>query len=248
MTITLFDVPSKFEGQAFSPSTWRIRYILNMRNIPYKTEWIELPDIESRSKGLGIAPTGLKPDGTPFYTIPFIHDPSTGIYLSDSTHIAEYLEKTYPGPSSIFPHNTLGLQSPFADLFFSTALPALWKFIIPSLYEILNPASGAYIRATREKLFGQPLEEMTPKGALGDAEWAKFREGLGKVDVWYSKTSGPYLLGDTISWADIVVVAALTLMKVVWGEDSQQWKDISSWHGGRWGGLVDDFKKYTNVV
>ena len=112
----------------------------------------------------------------------------------------------------------------------------------------LNPTAEVYFRETREKLFGRPLEELTPKGALGEAEWSRFREDLGKVDVWYSKTGGLYILGDIISWADIVVVGYLTWLKIIWGEDSQWWKDILSWHNGRWGGLVDSFKKYVIIA
>ncbi|KAF9484206.1 hypothetical protein BDN70DRAFT_798310 [Pholiota conissans] len=247
MTITLYDIPSRSEVNAWSPATWRIRYILNLKGIAHKTEWVEFPDIEKRHKELGIPHSSLKPDGTPNYTVPAIHDPSTGVYLSESTDIAEYLEKTYPN-TPIFPHETLGLQWSFVDLFRSTALSALWQFVVPATYQQMNRASDAYFRLTREKMFGKKLEELAPKGDLGVSEWARFKNDLGKVDVWYSKTNGPYLLGDTISWADIVIAAYLTWFKVVFGKDSQEWKDISSWHGGRWGRLVDNLRKYATVV
>ncbi|KAF9484205.1 hypothetical protein BDN70DRAFT_989820 [Pholiota conissans] len=122
-------IPSKVAAKAFSPTAWRIRYILNMRNIPHETERIELPDIENHWKKLVFGP-----------------------HLSNPM-IAEYFEKTCSGTSSIFPHDTHGLQWPLANLFVITALPALWQFIVPSVYKKINPAGEAYFRATREMFF-----------------------------------------------------------------------------------------------
>jgi glutathione S-transferase len=72
------------------------RVELNYKGIPYRTEGNEFPDIEPLSKKLGIEPTNHNPDGSALYTLPAIHDSSTGVYIADSTAIAEYLEKTYP--------------------------------------------------------------------------------------------------------------------------------------------------------
>ncbi|KAF9536581.1 hypothetical protein CPC08DRAFT_613849, partial [Agrocybe pediades] len=70
--------------------------------------------------------------------------------------------------------------------------------------------------------------------------WDKFKAGLGKIDSWYAKndSKGPFLLGETISWADLVVASYTICLKISWGEDSEQWKDIASWHGGRWNNLL----------
>ncbi|KDR69175.1 hypothetical protein GALMADRAFT_923652 [Galerina marginata CBS 339.88] len=45
------------------------------------------------------------------------------------------------------------------------------------------------------------------------------------------------------------VVGGWTLwLRIVWGENSRQWKDIKSWHGGRWNAILDGLKKYDTVV
>ncbi|KAF9479948.1 hypothetical protein BDN70DRAFT_878247 [Pholiota conissans] len=247
MTIIFYDIPSSVKENAWSPNTWKVRYALNFKGIPYKTEWIEYPDIEAFCKKLGIAHTSLKADGRPHYTLPAIHDPRTGVYLSDSLLIAEYLEKTYPDAPSLFPHNTLGLQWPFNDLY-GNNLAALWSFSLPASCFKLNPPSAAYFRETREATFGKTMEDLIPKGEEGVKEWAKYKEGLGKVDAWYAKTSGPFLMGDTVSWADFVVAAYIVWLRIIWGEDSKEWKDITSWHDGRWKGLIENLKKYETVV
>ncbi|KAF9542269.1 hypothetical protein CPC08DRAFT_588882, partial [Agrocybe pediades] len=48
-----------------------------------------------------------------FFTVPTIHDSSTGMYLSDSFLIVQYLDKTYPNTPKFFPNDSAGLQSTF---------------------------------------------------------------------------------------------------------------------------------------
>jgi hypothetical protein len=50
------------------------------------------------------------------------------------------------------------------------------------------------------------------------------------------------------SWGDIVVASYLRWLKVVLGADCEQWKDISSWHNGRWGRIAEALKGYEIVV
>lgn len=222
------------------------RYTLNFKGIPYTTEWVEYPDIEPLCKKLGIKPTSKNPDGTEHYTLPAIHDPSTGVYIADSVLIAEYMDKTYPNTPPIFPHNTLGLQHAFAAAF-SSSLDPLWEFILPDSCLVLNPPSQKYFRRTREITFGKTLEDLRPKGDYADKRWAEFQARLGKVDVWYSKVDGPFLMGNEVSWADIVVASYLIWLKIVWKTDGQRWKDVAGWHGGRWERVVNSLEKYAVV-
>lgn len=212
------------------------------------TEWVEFPDIEPVCKRLGIPPTAKNIDGSPFYTLPAIHDPSTGVYMSDSLSIVEYLEKTYPDTPSLFPHNTLGLQVAFTEAWRSN-MGAFWNFIIPVEGFMLNPGSVEYFRRTREVTYGKALEEVVPKGDAAVAEWTKVRDAWAKVDEWYAKSNdqGPFLLGETPSFADIFIVSVLTWMKVIWREESQLWKDVASWNNGRWKNLLEEFEQYAVV-
>lgn len=210
---------------------------MNYKAIPYRTEWIEYPDIEPLSKGLGIKPTGKKPDGSPFYTLPAIHDPSTGTYLAESFVIAEYLEETYPTPS-IFPHGTKSLQHAF-QLSFGEKLGFIRPFLLSSVLPKLGTQrSEEYFRRTKELSLGRPL--VVPVGAERAETWAKFREGMSKVDECLAKTDtkGPFVMGDTISYADLFISAFLMWFKNVWGEDSEEWKDVASWNEGRWKNLL----------
>ncbi|KJA20281.1 hypothetical protein HYPSUDRAFT_142565 [Hypholoma sublateritium FD-334 SS-4] len=245
-TIIFYDLTSALPEKVWSPNTWKVRYCLNYKALPYKTEWVEFPDIEAHCKKLGIPPTSVEADGTPAYTLPALHDPATGTYIADSLLIAEYLEKTYPTPS-IFPHGTAAFQALFDGALRKAALGPLWPFIIPAVHTRLAPASAAYFRTTREPIFGKALEEVTPTGAEGVAQWAAFEAGLDTVDKWYAKSGGPFIMGDTTSWADFIVGSWLIWLRTIWGEGSQQWKDVASWHGGRWAKVLGDLEEYQKV-
>ena len=49
--IVLYDLACT-KNVCFSPVVWRIRLLLNYKNIPYKTIFLEFPDIEPTLKGL----------------------------------------------------------------------------------------------------------------------------------------------------------------------------------------------------
>ncbi|KAJ3517323.1 hypothetical protein NLJ89_g584 [Agrocybe chaxingu] len=251
MTIIFYDIPSSLPNNVWSPNTWKTRYCLNYKRIPYKTEWVEYPDIEPLCKRLGIAPTGKKEDGSgrDHYTLPAIYDPSTGAYVSDSFAIAEYLDKTYPDTPKLFPNDTTALQAAFTEAFRAKLAP-LWAFILPAVCTILNPRSEEYFRRTREATFGKTLEELVPKEEVAVAEWAKYQNALTEVGKWYEKNGGkgPYLLGDTLSWGDLVVAGYTVWLRIIWGEDSSQWRDIESWNEGRWKVLIDSLREYETVV
>ncbi|KIM38462.1 hypothetical protein M413DRAFT_75837 [Hebeloma cylindrosporum] len=249
MTITFYDIPSTNPGRACSPNTFKARYTLNFKGIPYVTEWVEFPDIEPLCKKLGIPLTSKNAEGSDYYSLPAIYDPSTGVYLSDSLVIAEYLEKTYPGTPQVFPDNTIALQLSFVSAFYGN-IGAIWDFITPAACAKLNPRSIEYYRRTRKIWLGKEMEDVAPKGEAAVAQWAQFKNGLAKVDAWYAKNGGegPFLLGKTPSWGDITVASCLILFRIVWGKDSEEWKDISSWNEGRWAGILEALKSYEIVV
>ena len=91
------------------------------------------------------------------------------------------------------------------------------------------------------------MEDIIPTGESAVQAWEKFKNSLQEIDGWFSKTdhTGPFIMGDVISWGDIIAGSYLIWMKLVYGEESQQWKEISSWNGGRWGNLLQSLDKYT---
>ncbi|PBK99990.1 hypothetical protein ARMGADRAFT_1008482 [Armillaria gallica] len=250
-SLTLYDIPSTLPSKTWSPNVSKVRYVLNYKGLPHHTEWVEFPDIEGLYKRLGAQASATKPDGvTPYYTLPLLHDHSTGALVSDSAAIARYLDKTYPETPSVIPKGTDAFHYAFTEALQSHfRATALWRITLAKSNSILNPVSEEYYRRTREaslRLGGQKLEDVVPKGEEREREWAKLEEVFGKVDAWYGK-GDRYVMGDVVSYADFWVSASLMWVRKLFGVDSKEWKDISRWHGGRWGALVKDLEKYEAV-
>ncbi|KJA24401.1 hypothetical protein HYPSUDRAFT_136415 [Hypholoma sublateritium FD-334 SS-4] len=239
MTIILYDLYTTAPGHALSSNTWKARYALNFKGVAHKTEWIELPDIAAFYIKNGITTTLKKADGSPHYSVPLIYDPSTERYINDSFEIAIYLDKTYPGPK-IFPHNTSALQSLVVDACVGH-LKSIFALGAPGLIARLTPASKAFYESVIA--VGYAAGEPTPRVV----QWAEFEEGLGKIDELYKRTNGAFLMGDTISWGDFAVCSYLVWVRKVWGEESQEWRDISLMNAGRWADLANELRKYEVV-
>ncbi|KAH9480877.1 Glutathione S-transferase-like protein ustS [Psilocybe cubensis] len=239
MTIILYDIPSTLPGKIWNPTVLKTRFCLNFKGIPFTTQWVEYVELEPLFKKLGIEPTGKWPDGRPFYSVPSIYDPSTGVYVSDSIKIAEYLEKTYPNTPTLFPGNTAGVQSAFSEGFLSVLAP-ISGLALPSVLPNLNPISIEYLRGRVEAVRSKDLEQ----------DWIKLQEAMDQINIWFGRNGGKgqFLLGEVISWADIVVASILFFLRRAWGEDSEEWKKICSWNGGRWKNFSDAFKKYETVI
>lgn len=222
---------------------------MNFKGLAYVTEWIEYPDIESHSKKLGIKPTGKKTfDGSDRYTLPAMHDSSTGVYLADSIVIAEYLDKTYPNSPPIFPHKTVGLQNTFMVAIGAIVAP-IWEFTDLPAIGMLNPPSTKYFRMVRERAIGKCLEDAAPKGEYAVEQWNKLEANLRTVANWYARTDeiGPYFMGDEISWVDIVMTSYFAWLRVTFGEDGTRFRDIMEWDGGRWQRLYRDLQKFATI-
>ncbi|KAF8742573.1 hypothetical protein AX14_003607 [Amanita brunnescens Koide BX004] len=164
MTIIFYDFPS--QRGPYNPNTWKVRYTLNYKGIPYKTEWKEYSDVEKISKEKGIPPGGeVNPEtGGAYYTFPAIVDESTGVALSDSIRIAEYLDKAYPNTPKVIIPGTESLQAAFVGSF-RPYLKAMWQFVLPATLDLIeNPESNEYFYRTRSGRFGKDLKTFKPTG------------------------------------------------------------------------------------
>ncbi|KAK0457237.1 uncharacterized protein EV420DRAFT_1549514 [Desarmillaria tabescens] len=248
-TIVFYDIPSKLPINACSPNTWKARYALNFKGLPYRTEWIEFPDIEALYKRLGVSASATHwSDGvTPYYSLPLIHDLSTGAIVSDSAAIAEYLDVTYPDTPRLFPPGTQALHAAFTVAFHAQLLKAITPLLVPAANAVLNPRSEVFFRKTREKAFGMTLEDMDPRGECREKQWALVERDLGEVDKWIAKGDA-FVTGNVPTFADITVCGWMLSFRIIFGEDSPEWRDLSTWHDGRWGRLVRSFEKYEVVV
>ena len=215
--------------------------------LKYRTEWVELPDIKPVLRQLG-APTSehfFDEADKDCYSLPAIYDPNTKTYVSDSTEIVKYLDKTYPDTPRLYPEGTDALQHGARLLILQSILfPLLWIMVGP-INQILNPRSQEYWRKTREAKLGKKLEECGTED-----DWKALEAGLGMMrDMLDQNGEGKDMLfmGKTITQADIQLAAVLQWTKVVLGEESQGWKRISSLHGGKWALFLEQFADFESV-
>ena len=221
---------------------------MNYKGLKYRTEWVEFPDIEDVCKKIGAAPTGTKPnDGvTPHYTVPVLYDPSTKVAISDTTNIADYLDKTYPDTPALFPPGTRGLHAAFFPAFHAAVgMPIVRLSVLPT-FLYLGDKSLEYFRRTREAWFGKKLEEICPKGEVHEKTWKELEAGLTKVAIWFD--AEPFLGGCGPCNADFILASRLLWARTVWGEESNDWQRMKELDGGRWSRYLQSLDEFITVV
>jgi len=201
--VILYDLPSK-QGKCWSLNPWKTRLVLNLKGIPYKTEWTEYPDLQPKFEKFGIPPnsTGWK------YTSPTIRLPD-GTYVMDSHKIAAALERLYPDPP------LLALDSPYqarvealSDKIISPLRP-IFMPLVPKIF--LNPRSQEYFVATREKAVGMSLDKYHEGAEEGLDKAKPYIKELG--DVLSENPEGPFVQGkEGPIYADLVVISWLRML------------------------------------
>ncbi|KAH9854770.1 hypothetical protein C2E23DRAFT_726077 [Lenzites betulinus] len=249
--ILFYDIPAG-EGlgcslKCWSPNTWKTRFTLNIKGIPYKTIWVEYPDIEAVLRKIGANAAETKKDGSPYYTLPAIYDPNTKTALAESADIVRYLDKTYPniGPRLV-PAETDALHHAF-NTAFTTALMGVGFVLIPSTVLRLGPRSEPYFRSTREVYYGGKLDEIAPPGPKREQYWAGVQKAFSTYSKWLDRAGSPFFLEDKIGYADITVASYMMWFRVILGEDSKEWTELTAWEGGRWAKYLAEFEKFTVV-
>ncbi|ESK89757.1 hypothetical protein Moror_16840 [Moniliophthora roreri MCA 2997] len=236
--ITLFDWgPNQHpDAKGISVHVWKTRYALNYKGIPYTTVWVDFTLIEETAKQLGALPTAVRADGSPKYTVPIIKDSKTGAVVSDSLRIAEYLDETYPDTPPVVPKGSRALQAAFADT-------SILKFI-PFVPLVRPHTQPYYSKPTQEAfdiLFGGPVVE------LSEDEKTKLmvqgREGLAQVSAWLKK-DGVFVMGDKPVFVDFSLAAWFFILRIAFGKDSREWKEIADWDDGRWSKLLEGVESY----
>ncbi|KAL5366220.1 hypothetical protein BJX96DRAFT_160609 [Aspergillus floccosus] len=205
--IVLYDLACT-KNICFSPVVWRIRLMLNYKRIPYRTIFLEFPDIEPTLKALGIPPSD---SGT--YTVPTIHHIPTNTHIMDSPRIADFLESTYPDPplplTSDLGRKIEAQSRKVVGTTFSAS-------VLPREMGILSPRAQAYFRRTREAALGHPLEDLLDPEREEQA-WAAVDGAVREVGelMLTHKEEGPFILGPRPSSTDFFIAGALQSARTV---------------------------------
>ncbi|EIW75442.1 hypothetical protein CONPUDRAFT_112014 [Coniophora puteana RWD-64-598 SS2] len=239
--IILYDVPMRFP-QPWAPNIWRIRLILNYKRLPYRTAWVDFPDIEQTLISVGAPPTSFRPDGRPVYTLPAIVDPfgspTQPIVLSNPAIIAEYLETSYPA-RQIFPEGSRAVQSLFVHYVQETFVKPLLPIMVPLTHQRLHERSQTHF----------PLRAATPQPA-GPGAWRAVQEQFDFLAAMMDKNGPPdgdgvVAMGQDLTYADFAVCSVLIWIEKVAPHDG--WVRVRQWNGGRWGQLWERCRGYMDV-
>ena len=220
-----------------------------MKALPYKTVWVEYPDIAAVCKKIGAGPTGTR-NGKPLYTLPVIQDLATGAVVSDSFKIAQYLDTAYPStPFTLVPAGTKAFHAMFLDVWAQKISAKIDPLLgLPSNLT-LNPRSAEYFRPMREAMIGKTLEQYTPQGEARAALWSTARQGLAEIDGWLKEngTGTVFVMEDTPSFADAAVYSSILWLEDMLGTDSEEWTELMAADERRWAKLVEVFRKWKVV-
>ncbi|KAH9930239.1 uncharacterized protein B0H18DRAFT_873330 [Fomitopsis serialis] len=250
-SIIFYDIPSSVPGSAWSPNTWKTRFALNYKGIPYRTEWVEYTEIASLLTSLGVeaSPSPIS------FTLPAIYDPRTGTAMMDSLKIARYLDETYPDTPVLLPPDTRVFQHAFQDALLSAVHMKLIPLLICACVTKLNPPSEAYFREAREVTFGCTVEELSPPEKRPE-QWDAVEKGFGVLASWVETAGDDRLLltgggpaGDAsrVRHADISIAGLLIWVRAIYGEESEEWRRVKSFDGGRWKRFLDFFEQWADT-
>ena len=135
----------------------------------------------------------------------------------------------------------------FEHVFIESLRPIFPRLAAPTS-SVLNPPSDQIFRAAREKRWGN-IDELAASGPIRDKMWKEVKEGFDRLAGFLEKDGDGKLfyLGNTFSFADVVAISFLAWVKIVLGEESEEWKTVTSWNNGRWANLVESKKELLAV-
>ncbi|KAF9040748.1 hypothetical protein BJ165DRAFT_1373544 [Panaeolus papilionaceus] len=268
--ITFYDIATRppVEKTCASPNPWKTRLALNFKGVPYNTTWVPLPDVSKVRKGLNLPPCRQFADGTDFYTLPIIQDPSTDALVGDSFDIAVYLQQTYPesGAGDLFPPANLDYvlaqefqilipltdtrESPYPDYAkFNVNIDAAFTAHVQLGVQgfPFNPETEERDKAEFCRRAGVArFEDFYLAGEAREKVKESFKSTLGGLArLFLRDTSGPFILGAKACYADLMVGAWLRNMAATLPES--EFEEIKSWHEGAFGKLHDALEAYAKV-
>ncbi|KAH7098777.1 hypothetical protein BKA62DRAFT_354064 [Auriculariales sp. MPI-PUGE-AT-0066] len=268
-TITFYDIPSK--NGPWSGNTLKTRYALNFKNLPYKTHWIEYPDIAEVGQSIGAKPVGKTPNtDDPQWTCPMISvvlpDDEKATVVTDSGDIADFLdaEPALNGADTpmLFPLGTRDVQDSFLTAAVSNSI--IERGIIAlgasgSAAKLL-PRSEEYFRRTRLEWYGGntewlgeraahrklPLEEWVPLGsAYREEAWAKVKAAWGRAAKIFMAAKDSSAAGPWLFGTTPVYADLVLLAWLAWLKHvstEDEWGKVLSWDDGLWATLWDASK------
>ncbi|KAI1820682.1 hypothetical protein F4861DRAFT_49057 [Xylaria intraflava] len=234
--ILFYDIASAPPVRPYAPNTWKVRYALNFKRANFVTQWVDMADVTSTRKSLGVDAVDSFPNGEPYYTLPVIKDTSTNTFLGDSFGIAVYLNRKYQDGPPLF-RQPIGLYAAFnarIDSIFTT------HRLLFTDGQPLNPETAERTKAELCRRTGKTWDELTVRGEERRKELSAYQVALGEAAKYFSFSHGPFIGGAEPDYADFIVGGWLMFLS----QTVAEWEEIRTWHDGVWGRLHNALEPY----
>jgi len=199
MAFRLYNAPQ-------STCSQRVRFVLNAKNLPFEEVRLNLLEGDQlKPDYLKLNPNGVVPT--------LDHD---GAIVIDSNVITEYIDEVAPD-HSFTPEDAVARARMRALMHFIDEMPAAAVRVPTFNLAFLPSFQKMGSQAFSEMAESKPLrrEFMLTMGQTGfprhemDAALARMRRTYERMDAEIEKSGGPWLLGETITLADVAVMPSL---------------------------------------
>ena len=165
--------------------------------------------INSKVNSISVLPN----EQGPLFTLPAIQMPN-GSYVMDSYKIADIIEEKHPEPSV---HLNTPVQLIFRNILMNL-MQQLTPIYVPGIAQrILSNESLDFFITARQKDIGMPLDKFGEQQGPGAFDRAE--PFIHEMTALLNKSSsGPYFLGDIVSYTDFIWAAILLFFKCL-GDD-----------------------------
>lgn len=268
--LTLYDISSPLQPRSYAPNPSKARLALGFKGAPFRTEWVDILDIERVRRGLKCPATRKLDDGSDFFTLPMLRDASTGTVLGDTFDIALHLDEAFPSGAPLFPPREAKLkgkwatyESPAKDtLFFApittnagSAHPAFANFNLHvdatfsanmALYGQFLPFNPQTAEATKALMckrahLGSWDDLTIPRAARGPMFEGGFKESMAGVAALFDGEDGMWLEGAEPCYADLIVGGWVNMLSCLMPEE--EWREFRGWFGGVFGRVHDQLQE-----
>ncbi|KAF2641572.1 hypothetical protein P280DRAFT_469173 [Massarina eburnea CBS 473.64] len=263
--LIFYDISSPLEPpRSYAPNPSKSRLALSFKGVLFKTQWVDILDISDVRKGLNCPATRKLDDGSDYYTLPMLQDPTEGQVIGDSFDIANYLEETFPNAGGrLFPSDSTGTgldyESPHKDkpVFapittnegsrheayarFNFHVDATFSpnMMLFGQYLPFNPKTAEATKALMcKRAHLDSWDDLSVQGEAREQLKTAFKASLTSLaQLFMIHENGPYLEGRQANYADLIVGGWLNFLSITLPEE--EWKDLRTWHNGVFARLHD---------
>lgn len=231
---------------------------LNYKRLPFKTTFIEYPDIGPKAKELGLDVN--KPGAAAWpYTVPIIIDTTKSkenpVILMESFAIVDYLDEAYPERKiHRGSEESRAAQKEFLGIVGHDFFPAVPQLFLTHIVAAIPPRMSEWVRRTRETIVYHDTLENLIAGPKKEQLWSNLFDGLDKMEAYLdqAEAEGKEVLyakseegKDEPTWVAMIIVAA-----IVGGQRlhvNPWWDRIKTRNNGRWLKLYGDAAHYLSA-